>query len=171
VDKPHKNRAWLWLFAALFVASIVVAAVMIRYNLSLQLTPEQLEAARALWRAKGLRDYDMVYTKQLNEDPRTEKFAVKVRAGEVVEVLMNGMPLEKENLPYHSMDRLFSYIRQDLDRDHKAGEPKTYLRAIFDDHTGALHSYVRRVMGTRQRSALTVIELTALSRGANEANP
>lgn len=161
MDKPTRSRAWIWIFVLMGSASIAVAAIMIRYNLSLQLTPDKLQAARKLWQERGLRDYDMVYTKQINDDSRTERFVVKVRGGQVREVLMNGMPLESESLPYHSMDRLFSDIARFLELDQKAGQPRTYARAVFDDDNGALRSYVRRVMGTRDRIALTVVELKA----------
>ena len=59
---------------------------MICFNLSIQLKPDQLEEAWDLWKAKDIKNYKMVYTKQINTDPKIETFAVQVQAGEVVEV-------------------------------------------------------------------------------------
>jgi hypothetical protein len=159
VQTPKRSSAWIWIFILLAVASIVVATVMVRYNQGLQLTREKLQTARALWQEHGPRDYDMVYTKQLGNDPRTERFAVKVRSGVVVEALMNGMPLEKENLPYHSMDVLFSFIGQFLDQDSKPGRPRIYTRGVFDEQNGAIREYTRRVLGANPERTYLKVEL------------
>jgi hypothetical protein len=154
---PKKNHAWIYFFAFVFIASVGVMLFMIWFNLSIQLTPEQLEAARTLWKEKGPKSYDMVYTKRLNDDVKVGTFQVKVRAREVKEVLMNGKPLVKENDEdsdpriYHSMDRLFSDIERFMVLDKKPGAPKVYVTAIFDPDTGALRRYIRRVMGTTLR--------------------
>jgi hypothetical protein len=141
------------------VASVGVAAFMIRYNLSLQLTPEKLQAARTLWKEKGPRSYRMVYTKQLGDDPRKDRFVVEVRNGQVQSVIMNQTVfLEPEQVPYHSMDRLLADIARSLEQDQKEGK-KVYTKASFDPHTGALKDYIRRVMGSRERVQLQVLEL------------
>ena len=146
-------------FAFLIVASVGVAAFMIWFNLSIQLTPEQLDEARNLWKEKGSKDYDLVYTKRLNEDTRVETYKVKVRAGKVEEVLQNGKPLEQnkeegqEQDPriFHSMDQILRDIERFMDLDRKPGAPKVYVTAIFDDKNGTLRRYIRRVMGTTLR--------------------
>jgi Family of unknown function (DUF6174) len=154
---PKPNHAWIYYFAFLLVASIGAAGVMIWFNLSIQLTPEQLEAAEKLWREKGPKSYDMIYTKRLNEESKVDKFDVKVRAGKVQEVLMNGRALTKDKEEdqdpriHHSMERLFHDVERFQELDKKPGAKKVYVTAIFDDENGALRRYIRRVMGTTLR--------------------
>jgi hypothetical protein len=148
-DLPRKkNKAWIWYFVFLVVASVGVAVFMICFNLAMQLKPEALHAARQLWNEKGPRNYKLKYTKLLNDNPTSETFVVIVRAGIVQEVLMNGKPLEPEQRPYYRMESHFNHIERFMDLDQKPGRPKVFVTAIFDDKTGALHRYVRRVMGT-----------------------
>ena len=86
---PKNNWGWISFFVFVFVASIGVAGFMIWFNLSIQLTPEQLEAARKRWEEKGIKDYDMTYTVKHSPDEKITTFVVKVRGGEVKEVRMN----------------------------------------------------------------------------------
>ena len=155
--QPRKNRAWIYFFVYIVVASLGVAAFMIWFNLSIQLTPEQLDEAQRLWKEKGPKSYNMVYTKRLNDDASVDKFEVEVRHEQVKKVLMNGRPLQKENDEdedpriHHTMDRLLRDIERLMELDQKPGAKKVYVTAIFDDKSGALRRYVRRVMGTTQR--------------------
>jgi hypothetical protein len=157
-----KNYGWAYFFAFIIVASVGVAGFMIWFNLSIQLKPDQLEAATKLWKEKGPKNYDMTYTKQLNDDTRVDKFEVKVRGGKVEEVRMNGRPLVRQSedagdpLPYHSMDRLLSDIERNMDIDQKAGAPKVYVTAVFEPENGALRKYIRRVMGSKTRVEINV---------------
>lgn len=161
---PKKNHAWIYFFVFIFVASLSMAAAMIAFNLYIQLKPEQLEAAEKLWKEKGPRNYNMVYTEQVNNDERKTVFGVKVRDGKVTEVTMNGKPLEpttedgveRDPRPYHSMDALFRNIQRFMDLDQKKDAPRVYVTAIFDPDTGAIRRYIRRVMGSTQRVALEV---------------
>jgi Family of unknown function (DUF6174) len=154
---PGQNHAWIYFFVFIVVASVGVAGFMIWFNLSIQLTPDQLEEAQRLWKEKGPKSYNMVYTKLLNDDPKVDKFEVEVRGGEVKKVQMNGKPLqrEKEDGPdpriHHSMDRLLRDIERFMELDKKPDAKKVYVTAIFDDKNGALRRYIRRVMGTTQR--------------------
>ncbi len=163
VPQPRRrSRAWIWLLLALFAASVAVAVVMIQYNMSQLLTPEQLTAARALWREKGPHDYRLVYTKQFGDDPRKDRFVVEVRGGKVRSVIMNQtIYLDQDKLGYHSMDRIFSDITRTLEQDEREGR-KVYTRAAFDPETGAIQEYIRRVMGGRERVQLQVLELEKL---------
>ncbi len=161
---PQKNYIWIYYFAFLVIASVGVTVFMIRFNLSIQLKPEELEAAHKLWEQKGPRSYNMVYTEQINAEERKTVFAVKVRAGKVVEVLMNGKPLEptKEDgqvhdpRPYHTMDGKFRDIERFMDLDQKKDAPKVYVTADFDANDGHVERYIRNVMGTTQRVELNV---------------
>jgi hypothetical protein len=166
-----KNRAWLWLFLLLFVASVVVAVTMIRFNLGLQLTAEDLAAARARWKEKGPRDYRMVYTKQLGDDPRKDRFVVEVRGGQVRSVIMNQTTyLDADKLGYHSMDRLFYDITLSMEQDEKERR-KVYVRAAFNPVTGAIQEYIRRVTGKRERVQLQVLELEQMPPAGTTGTP
>jgi hypothetical protein len=161
---PPPNRAWIGFFAFLLIASIGVTVFMIWFNQSIQLTPDELTAARKLWEEKGPKSYNMVYTEQINDDDKKSIFFVKVRNQKVEEVLMNGKPLEptKEDGQvhdpriYHSMDAKFRDVERLMDIDQRKGAPKVYVIANFDPATGAILRYIRRVMGTTQRIELNV---------------
>jgi hypothetical protein len=151
-----KNRGWIWYFAFLIVASAAAAGTMIWFNKSIQLTPEKLGAARALWQQKGPRDYTLRYTKQLNQNANIDTFVATVRAGTVVEVLMNGKPLEANQWPYHSMDGIYRDVVRFMELDSKPGSSKVFVSAIFDNETGALRKYIRSDMKTRDRVELNL---------------
>jgi hypothetical protein len=158
---PRNNWGWMGYFVFIIVASVGVAGFMIWFNLSVQLTPEQLEEAHKRWKEQKIRNYNMLYTKRLNDDKKTDKFEVEVRGGEVKKVHLNGKPLQTESkeddpLAYHSMDRLFRDIERFMDIDQKPGAPKVYVTAIFDEKTGAIRRYIRRVMGSNQRIEMNV---------------
>ncbi|MBI3821630.1 MAG: hypothetical protein HY289_03010 [Planctomycetes bacterium] len=157
-----RNHAWIYFFVFIFFASVGVAGTMIWFNLSIQLKPEQFEAAQQLWSETGPKSYDMIYTKQLNDAAKVDKFEVKVRDGKVTEVRMNGKPLVKESPDdqdpriHHSMDQLFRHIERFMDIDRKPDAKKVYVTAIFDDKHGGLRKYIRRVMGTNTRIEMNV---------------
>jgi hypothetical protein len=159
-EPPASNYTWIFFFVFLVVASVGVTVLMIWFNLSIQLKREELDAARKLWEQKGPRNYEMVYTKQINNDDRKTLFAVKVRNGKVEDVLMNGKELEREKerdpRQYHSMDAIFRDIERFMDIDQKKDAPKVYVIANFDPDTGAVLRYIRRVMGSTERVELNV---------------
>ncbi|HZZ80345.1 MAG TPA: hypothetical protein VFE62_17670 [Gemmataceae bacterium] len=159
---PPPNNAWIYFFAFLVVASVTVTLFMIWFNNSIQLKRPELDAAYKLWKEKGPKTYNLVYTEQLNNDDHKTKFFVKVRDGKVQEVLMDGKPLEptKEDgevhdpRPYHSMDAKFRDVERFMSIDEKKDAPRVYVIATFDPETGAILRYIRRVMGTTQRVEL-----------------
>ncbi len=151
---PKKNHAWIYFFAFLIVASVGVCVFMICFNLWIQLTPEQLEEARQVWKENDIKNYNMIYTKNLND--KIDTFVVKVRADQVVEARMNGEPLSKETRVYYSMDRLFADIERFMTMDQNPNAPKVYTIGRFDPKTGAVLYYVRRVMGTKDRVEINV---------------
>ena len=85
-----ESRTWVWYFLILGVLSAAAATILIVFNLRQQLKPEQLAAAKALWKAKGPRDYDMTYRQLVGDEPET--FVVRVRGGQVESVERNGQP-------------------------------------------------------------------------------
>jgi hypothetical protein len=137
----------------LAVLAVTAIIINIRYNLSQQLTPEQLAAARALWEQKGPRDYDMEYTQQ-GADPGM--FVSRVRGGKVVSVTRNAEPLEPRLNKYYDMPSLFSYVEQFMKIDAEPGKPRTYVRAQFDPEDGHIVHYRRSVMGTQEWVELNV---------------
>ena len=59
--------------------------------------------------------------------------------------------------PGRCMDGRFDDIERFMKLDSEKGSPKVFVRAIFDgQNAGALRSYVRRVMGGRQRVEINV---------------
>jgi hypothetical protein len=139
---------------------------MIDYNLRLQLKPEQLAEARAVWEERGPKNYDMIYTKKINED-KPIKFAVKVRNGKVQEVLMNGKPLEADEdrqddmRIYHSIGAMYHDFGVTMRRDQEPKAPPVYVSLKYDDQTGRVIEYIHRVMRTRQRVQITVEKFDA----------
>jgi len=121
-------------------------------NLSQQLTPEKLAEARAVWKQKGPRDYDLDYEikREDNPDPapRTgEKVTVRVENGQA-----QG-PLTTE---FGSMDDLFDYIEQRLRSDRESNGSRPFVKATFDHEDGHIVHYVRSVAKTRERLEITV---------------
>ena len=150
------NNNWKWFFAIVFALALFTAVSLIWWNLRLQLKPEQLEANRRLWEANGPADYVMVYMTRRNEETSTDRYVVKVKQKKAYEVLVNGIPEPPERLEYQSMDSLFNYIERFLELDSEPGKPRTYARASFDEKTGAIRNYVRRVMGKTERLEINV---------------
>jgi Family of unknown function (DUF6174) len=152
-----KNRRWIFVFVLFFLGGIGAAASMIGFVYYIQAKPVELEEAQKLWKAKGPKNYDLVYTKRLNVDPNVDKFEVKVRAGVVEEVKMNGRKLTRQSDDepdpriFHSMDRLLDDVERFMNIDQKPGAPKVFVTAIFEPDNGALRCYLRRVGGTSQR--------------------
>lgn len=152
----RKNRRWIWFFVVVFAMAVVATVVLIVFNLQQQLKPEQLAAARAMWKEKGPANYRMTYTQKLNQEPE-DHYVVKVRGGTVVESFFNGSAEPPERWPYRSMEALFDFVEKFMRDDAQPSRPKVFVRAIFDDKkTGALRWYVRSVMGERHRVEITI---------------
>ena len=157
---PQKNRRWIWYFAILVVLTVAATGTLIVYNLAQQLKPEQLAAARQLWKEKGPKNYALVFTKKIDEGDSPDKVSVKVKDGKVVEGFLNGLPIP-DKMHYYSMDKLFEDIDRFMSLDQEKGKPRVYVRAEFDPNTGAVLWYVRRVMGTQTRLEIKVEKLEA----------
>lgn len=151
-----KNRSWIWFFVVVFAMAFVATVVLVVYNLRQQLKPEQLAAARALWKQNAPPNYTMAYTTSVNREA-DEHYQVKVRDGKVVESIANGTVEPPERWPYRGMEPLFDFVEKFMKIDSDPDNPRTFVRAIFDDRkTGALRWYVRSVMGERHRVEITV---------------
>lgn len=161
MSATRPNRRWIWFFLLLILLSLAAIITLIAYNLSLQLKPEQLAAARQRWQDHGLRSYQLSYARKLGADA-PESFVVRVRSGRVVSVSLAGRTLEKRLFAHHGMEAMFDHIQEFLDRDARPGQPRTYTKAVFDPATGAVRHYVRRVMGSTERLEITVESLVPL---------
>jgi hypothetical protein len=154
-----RNRNWIWFFLTLLGLTLLAGGILIWYNFSQQLTPEQLEAARRLWEKTDLRDYDMEYTRKIGADQQVDQFEVRVRHGKVASVVMN----RREQLParlyrYHDMNGLFDAIEEFQKKDRQPGSRRVFTRALFDPDDGHLTWYVRRVVGSQEGVEIAVKE-------------
>ena len=155
VGRPAKtrSRAWVWFFV--FLAAMATAAVTmpIVYNLSLQLRPEDLAAARAHWRASGPRDYDLQYQEKItqNGEQSDTEWNVRVRDGRVTAVTCDGEALPATEYANLTVEGQFAEIERGLELDLAAGARKNYATAAFDLGDGHPTHYVRRVRGTGDR--------------------
>jgi len=147
-----RSRAWIWYFLVLASLTVTSITILIVYNRSQLLKPEQLAEARALWTNRDLRDYDLTYTKS---GAVSGRFQAYVRDGQVVYVLMDGRPLEPQQYAYHSMDALFEDILRFLEIDAQPDSPRAYNRAFFDPADGYVRKYVRSVSATHTRLEVT----------------
>ena len=167
---PPRNRTWVWFFVALAVMAAAAVAVPFFYNLSLQLTPEQLAAARAKWDVNGPRDYDLRYEEKVTQNGATETYEwkVEVRGGLVVTAGCNGRPLYPDPdvglaagpgavaasgpaFQQLSVDGKFAHIEAEMEKDVAEGQRRNYAMAVFDDRDGHPLRYIRRVKGTGER--------------------
>src|SRR5947209_5877351 len=122
-----KNHRWIWYFAVIFVMALVATVALIVFNLQQQLRPEQLAAARRMWKEKGPSAYTLSYTTRRNDEPDPDHYAVKVRGGKVVEAAFNGQPESPQLFHYRGMEGLFDIIERFMRIDSEAGNPKTYV--------------------------------------------
>ena len=162
--KKTANRRWLWYFALLTVLGISAITIPWIYNVWQQLRPEQLASARALWKEKGPKDYDLEYVSKEDEKPGTDAAAgpeignvsVRVRDGQVESATRNGLVLPPSEAAAHRVEGLFDLIQSNLEHDGQPGQSRTYAHAQFDKNDGHPIHYVRRVMGSRQRLEIII---------------
>jgi hypothetical protein len=142
LSKPARasNYGWIVYFALLIIASIGVAVGMIYFNRMIQLTPEQVTEARALWKEKAPRDYKLLFIKRINDDPKPITFAITVKDSKVIHARKDGIAIESDGAP--SMDGMFGEVERLLQVDREPGAKKVYTIARFDGKTGALLHFV-----------------------------
>ncbi len=155
IRRPARTRprAWVWFFVLLTAMAAAAVTLPIVYNLSIQLRPEDLAAARARWKASGPRDYDLQYQEKIRQEdkPSESEWDVKVRDGRVTAVTCDGEALPAAEYPNLTVDGQFAEIEQGLQLDLAAGARKNYATAAFDLGDGHPTHYVRRVRGTGDR--------------------
>src|SRR4051794_36771150 len=163
-----RSRRWVWFFAVLLVLGVVAVTVPLVYNLKAQLTPEQLEAARTLWKENGPADYGLLYQERIDAGP-VETFRVEVR-GDKVSVWRREGGKEKnleELTPSqrqaYTVPGLFDRMERFLEED-RAASRRNYVTAAFDARDGHPTHYVRRVSGTQERLEWVIEMLPAHDR-------
>jgi hypothetical protein len=148
-----RPRAWVWFFVALAVMSAAAVILPIVYNVSIQLRPEQLAAARERWKANGPRDYDLQYQEKITENGvQTESnWLVQVRDGKATAVTCDGRELPAAEYPNLTVEGQFAEIERGLQLDLAEGARRNYATAAFDLRDGHPTHYVRRVHGSGDR--------------------
>jgi hypothetical protein len=157
-----RSRRWLWFFALLLVLATGGITAEVWFNLRQQLTPEKLAEARRRWQEHGPRDYVLEYAvkHEYNPDVVTlppERAYVEVEGGKVKSVvLVGGGTAHSGEFKFGSMDDLFDWIEQRLQADLQAEGRRPFVKATFGKDDGHLAHYVRSVMRTRERLAISV---------------
>jgi hypothetical protein len=95
---PLQSRRWVGFFVILGILGTAAIVINLVYNVSQQLKPEQLAAARALWKEKAPPDYDLDYV--IKDEEATggteplrlivDRISVHVRDGKIQTVSRNG---------------------------------------------------------------------------------
>jgi hypothetical protein len=161
---PLQSRRWVGFFVILGILGTAAIVINLVYNVSQQLKPEQLAAARALWKEKAPPDYDLDYV--IKDEEATggteplrlvvDRISVHVRDGKIEKVSRNGAAVpDSEQGPY-GVGPLFDLIQANLERDGQPGGQRTFTHALFDKGDGHPIHYVRRVMGTRRRLEIII---------------
>jgi hypothetical protein len=175
-----KNRTWIVFFLMLTFLAGLGIGVPLYYNLSIQLTAQQVADAKELWRSTGPADYDLQYMTKIDDDDPVEH-RVAVRSGRVLWVSSRnrvvlsqelhdalgpvlGCPLSfcyqglapaDDLTKQHSIDAFFALIESKM-RDNVAVGGKNYATATFDLKYGYPLRYIHRVRGSHDRVELNV---------------
>ncbi len=138
-----RPRAWVWFFAFLTAMAAAAVTLPVVYNLSIQLRPGDLAAARARWKASGPRDYDLQYQEKItqNGEQSESEWNVKVRDGKVTAVTCNGEALPAAEYPNLTVEGQFAEIEKGLQLDLAAGRGRTTPRRRSTSATA-----IRRIM-------------------------
>jgi|SRR6516164_8600249 hypothetical protein len=150
-----RRRSWLWFFGLVMVLGVVAVVAPLVHNLRMQLTPAQLAEAEERWRLNGPADYDLDFIERLNDDAAGDRLLIRVRAGKVVAVLRDGVPLSPKELPaperqLYTVPGLFQQMAERLEEDRTSGK-RNYATAYFDSKTGFPVRYVHRERGSHRR--------------------
>jgi hypothetical protein len=168
-----RRRAWVWFFAVLAALAAAAVATPLVYNLRQQLTPEKIAAARALWRARGPRDYDLEYREKIDGGGETEEntYRVQVRGGRVTAAVRNGelvllaeparaavgpWPSPAQSSSGCEVEGLFDRMEAALRDDAGAGR-RPFTVATFDAGDGHPVHYVRYWKRGRERLEWNVV--------------
>jgi hypothetical protein len=166
---PRQSCRWVGFFVVLFLLAVVAVLAPLFYNLSIQLRPEQLAAAKQRWLEQGPSNYDLEYlVRTMHGDQEEENaYLVQVRDGQAVLVVCNSdvvyldpalafvagsgiLGLSSEDPRLYGVSALFDAIEAALRQDESSGQ-RNFTTAQFDPKDGHPFHYVHRVRGTRER--------------------
>jgi hypothetical protein len=166
---PYSRRSWVLFFLVLSGLGLAALTIPIVYNLSLQLRPGQLAAARQRWRSKAPADYDLKVLERITHGTEEEdnEYFVAVRGGRPVLMGCNGevlfvdpalawmlglaiLTVPQEDPRAHDVEGMFDHIEETLKKDVSLGG-RNYCTAAFDANDGHPQRFVHRVRGTRER--------------------
>lgn len=154
-----RPRAWIAFFAVLVVLAVTGVVLPIVYNLGLQLKPEALDEARALWAEAGPADYDLSFSVAYDNDRLAERHVVLVRGGEPQVALCEGevvylgpalaaaagLPLTRTRRAMaRDVPALFDHLGRLL-AERDTTSDRTFLVANFDSRSGFPRRIIRRV--------------------------
>src|SRR4051812_7333105 len=94
---PRKNRGWIWYFVVVLVLTVTAVVVFIVFNLSQQLTAEQLDTATRKWEENGPKSYELYYVVKRSGGASPDHYKVRVNKGVPVSVTLNDLPLDAEH--------------------------------------------------------------------------
>ena len=151
--RPARPRAWVWFFVVLAALGATAVTLPLIYNLSIQLRPEELAAARERWKENGPQDYDLQYQEKItqNGEQTESNWSVEVRGGKPTAVTCDGQKLSAAECPNLTVEGQFAEIERGLQLDLEEGARRNYATAAFDLRDGHPVHYVRRVRGSGER--------------------
>ncbi len=164
----RRSRRWIGFFVVLAVLGTTAMIVPLVYNLSIQLTPDQLTDARRRWREQGSPNYDLEYLVNTRQGEQKEEraYLVQVRGGRVILVVEGGdivyldptmavltgpgvLAVSPEDPGRYGVPALFDQIEAGLRQDETA-KANNFATAQFDPTDGHPYHY-RRGSGRKER--------------------
>jgi hypothetical protein len=150
-------------------ASLLILLLLTGCSRLPELTPDSLHAAQLQWEKSGPPNYRMV-VETSGDRMETSKYAITVKAKEIVKLERNGSPLQPEaGGSSYSVEGLFHTLDQEIDlagKPQKLGAPpgySSYPFARFDPATGRLLRFQRSVGGMKNSIEIKVTEFEALN--------
>jgi hypothetical protein len=148
-----RSRAWIWFFVLLAALGTAAVTLPLVYNMSIQLRPEELAAARARWKTNGPRDYDLQFEEKITQNGvQTESnWFVEVRDGKATSATRDGQKQPVEECANLTVEGQFAEMERGLQLDQAEAGRRNYATAAFDLRDGHPTHYVRRVRGSGDR--------------------
>jgi hypothetical protein len=160
----HK-RGWMVFFGLLLFMTIAGICLQIWFNEQQRLRSGQIDSAWERWKANRPAKYEFVYT-VVDYDKDLVEYTVRVRPDGSFRVMSSGDDREEKlqagDVPYLSMDELFSKMSDQLAENQQPGKPSVFAKADFDRQDGHVVRYIRSVRSTRERLEVIVKDLQSL---------
>ena len=165
IHRPTRSRGWIAFFVGLITLAVTGVTLPIVYNLGQQLTAEELDRSRMLWKSAGPTDYDLTFSIRYDGDQLAERHIVLVREGKATFAVCEGevvhaapaigalLGLAGANAQRQrprDMPAIFQHIA-DLLEDQETSGGKNFLAVAFDPRDGHPRRIVRRVRRSNTR--------------------